>query len=507
LEFKAYILNHYRKLGGQTLVYGLGNIVPRILNYAVLTVYYTRRFSVQEYGMITELYAYVAVFMVLLTYGMETGLFKFSSGNYDRDKVYTTTLISVVCTSLTFLGFVQFFRKPIAGAIGYAGNPEYIFYLGLALSMDAIGAILFAKLRIENRIRRFAMLKIFNVLITIFFVFLFLEIFPAVRFLTECTWYKLYLKEIEVGYVFIANALASLSVLIFLLKDLKNVQLVWKRSILMPMLAYSVPLLLSGLAGIFNETIDRIIMRGLLPQGRDPLYELGIYGANYRIAVLMTIVIQMFRYAAEPFFFNVYKELDAKVIYANVLKYFTIILMAVFLLVSVGIDFFKYFIDREYHEGLGIVPIVLLANVMIGLLFNVNMWYKLTGKTMYGVYITGIGALIAVLGNVIFIPLYGYKACAWIHLVSNFIMVWMTFWYGQKYYPIHYDLHAIGIYIGTAIGLYGLWTLLRNENDFFNLTIGAIFVMVYLFFCNHREKLFVIFFSSHESKDNQSFKA
>lgn len=449
--------------------------------------------------MITELYAYVAVFMVLLTYGMETGLFKFSSGNPQKDKVYTTTFLSVVITSVVFLGLVQLFKKPIAGIMGYGGNPEYIFFLGIALSMDAIGAIPFAKLRIENRVRRFAVLKIFNVLITIAFVFLFLEGFPAVRFIAESPWYVHYFQEIEVGYVFIANALASLSVLVLLLRDLRGIKLIWQRSILVPMLTYSIPLLLSGLAGIFNETIDRIIMRGFLPQDRDPLYELGIYGANYRIAVLMTIVIQMFRYAAEPFFFNVYKNQDAKVIYANVLKYFTILLMTVFLLVSMGIDFFKYFIDKAYFDGLGIVPIVLMANVMMGLLFNVNMWYKLTGKTMYGVYITGLGALIAVTGNMIFIPVYGYRACAWIHLVSNFFMVLLTFLYGQKYYPIRYDFRAIGLYIGLALGFYGLWNFLRSENDFFNLTIGAIFVILYFLFCNRREKIMLIFFGGHES--------
>jgi O-antigen/teichoic acid export membrane protein len=491
-------LNQYKKLGGQALVYGLGNIVPRVLNYAVLTFYYTRRFSVEEYGVITELYAYVAVFMVLLTYGMETGLFKFSSNNPGRNTVYTTALISVTTTSLIFLFIVQLARQKISNWIGYSGNPEYIVFLGLTLSLDAVAAIVFAKLRIENKVRRFATLKIINVIATIVFVFLFLEIIPAFHIIADSKWYILYFKNIEVGYVFIANVLASLLVLFLLLWDIKSVKLKLDIVLLKSLLYYSIPLLISGLAGIFNETIDRILMRRVLPDVYNPLHELGIYGANYRIAVLMTIFVQMFRYAAEPFFFNMYRNADAKIIYANVLKYFTIFLMTVFIGVALCIDFFKYFIDSKYYEGLSIVPVVLFANVLVGILFNVNMWYKLTGKTMYGVYITGIGALLTIVFNIVFIPLYSYHACAWIHLGSNLVMVILTYYLGQKIYKIGYDMKKMGIYIGLALGLYFLGFMLRSENDFFNIVIGAIFVFVYLFYCNRKENLIGIFISRHE---------
>jgi O-antigen/teichoic acid export membrane protein len=492
-------LNYYRKLGAQAIIYGLGNIVPRILNYAVLTVYYTRRFSVEEYGVITELYAYVAIFMVLLTYGMETGLFKFAVDAAKKQIVYSTAFLSVLTTSLIFFVFIVMTKNQVATWIGYTGNPEYIVYLGLTLSLDAVCAILFAKLRIENNVKQFALLKILNVVVTVFFVFLFLEILPAISWIAQTNLYRLYLRDIGVGYVFIANVLASLILFLVLFRSMFSMKLRVEWSLLKRLLYYAIPLLVSGMAGIFNETIDRILLRKLLPENYNSLYELGIYGANYRIAVLMTIMVQMFRYAAEPFFFNLYKSKDAQLVYANVLKYFTIFLMIVFLAVALGIDVFKYFIDTKYYEGLGIVPVVLMANVFVGMLFNVNMWYKLTGHTLYGVYITGLGAFVTIVMNIFLIPLYSYHACAWIHLISNLMMLILTYYFGQKVYKINYDVGIILLYIGVALGLYVLGWILRTDKDFFNIGIGAIFVFLYVLFCNHRENLYSIFLRKNEN--------
>lgn len=494
--------NPYKNLGGQAIVYGLGNIVPRILNYAVLTVYYTRRFAPEEYGIITELYAYVAILMVLLTYGMETGLFKFSSVNENRESVYTSVLSTVTLTSFIFSLFVIFFRKPVAGLIGYVDNPEYISYLGITLAMDAICAIIFAKLRIENKVRRFALVKIINVIATIFFVFLFLEILPSVKSISTNSWYIKHLSNIGVGYVFIANIIASVIVLIVLLKDSAKLSFNVNRKLMQKILAYSLPLLVSGLAGIFNETIDRILLRKFSGDEVNSLYMLGIYGANYRIAVLMTIFIQMFRYAAEPFFFNMYGKSDARMIYANILKYFVIFLMLIFLGVGLCIDFFKYFIDKDYHEGLSIVPVVLAANVLVGILFNVNMWYKLSGRTLYGVWITGIGAVLTVVLNIIFIPKYGYYSCAWIHVLTNAIMLFLTWYYGSKLFPISYDVRKIGFYIALGLIFYAIGILLMSNNEWLNISIGIFIVVVYFSVCNRMENLTGIFFKKHESKDS-----
>lgn len=495
-------MNPYKKLGGQAIIYGLGNVVPRLLNYAVLTFYYTRRFSIEEFGMITELYAYVAILLILLTYGMETGLFKFSVEKEKNSEVYSTALISVITTSVLFSLLIVLFNKSIAELIGYKGNPEYIIYLGLTLSLDAITSIAFAKLRIENKVRKFATLKIINVVVTIFFVFLFLEILPEIQHVSETTWYVQKIKPIGVGFVFISNLLASFVILILLLKD--HFRLQWKVDfvLLKKLLIYSLPLLVAGLAGTFNETLDRILLRSFTADGLNPLYEVGIYGANYRIAVLMTLFVQMFRYAAEPFFFNMTKSTDSKVVYANVLKYFTIFLMIIFLVVALCIDFFKLFIDSKHYEGLSIVPVVLMANVLVGMLFNVNMWYKITGHTLYGVYITSLGALVTIVLNILLIPLYSYHACAWIHLVSNFVMLSLTYWIGQRFYKVNYDLGRIILYMVLALGFYFVGIALQTDNEYINIAIGLFFVAVYVFICNKRENLFIVFLGKNESKDS-----
>lgn len=486
-------MNPYKKLGGQTLVYGMGNIVPRILNYAILTFYYTRRFSVEEFGVITELYAYVAILLVVLTYGMETGLFKFSEESRDKNLVFQTSVISVSTTSIIFWLFVIVKHNSIAQWIGYSGNPEYIIYMGSILAADAVAAIIFAKLRIENKVRKFATFKIINVVITIVLVLIFLEAIPRLQFITETNFYKTRLREIGVGYVLIANILASVIILLLLIKEYITLQIRFNLRLLGKILVYSLPLLVAGLAGMFNEAIDRILLRNILDKSLNPFYEVGIYGANYRIAVLMTLFVQMFRYAAEPFFFNYMKSKNAKEIYADVLKYFTIFMVIVFLIVTLYIDLFKYFIDSKYHEGLKIVPVVLFANILVGMLFNVNMWFKITGKTIYGTIITGIGATMTIVLNIIFIPKYSYIACAWIHVIVNLVMLVITYYTGQKHYKIKYDIGKIAIYTGLGLGIFFIARFLRSQQILINVAIGTILLGLYIYFCNKKENLINIF--------------
>jgi O-antigen/teichoic acid export membrane protein len=496
-------LNPYQKLGAQTIVYGMGNVIPRLLNYGILTVYYTRRFAVEEYGIITELYAYVAILLVILTFGMETGLFKFSTSTNKDPIVFSTTFFSISASSALFILVVILLRNAIAQKIGYSGNPEYIAILSCILGIDAICAIVFAKLRIENKVRRFAMLKIFNVAATIVLVLFFLEILPRMEVITKMKFYREHLLSIGVGYVFIANLIASFLVCMLLLKELKGYRLKVDLSLLGRMLFYSLPLMVAGLAGMFNESIDRIMLRKYLPEHVNPLYELGIYGANYRIAVIMTIFVQMFRYAAEPFFFNKYRQQDSREMYANVLKYFTIFLMFIFLTITLFIDWFKYFIDKDYFEGLKIVPVVLMANVILGILFNVNMWYKLTGQTAYGIYITGTGAIITVGLNILLIPVFSYVGCAWIHLTSNFIMLCITYYFGQMKFKINYDLWKILQYVGFAIVIYLISLVVKTKYEIANLLIGAIFILAYLYYCNKRENLIKIFAGKYDSTNHK----
>ncbi|MBN2273201.1 MAG: oligosaccharide flippase family protein [Bacteroidales bacterium] len=483
----------YRKLGGQTLIYGLGNIIPRMLNYAILTFYYTRRFSVEEYGMITELYAYVAILMVILTYGMETGLFRFSSLKGNVQKVFGMSFISVTTTSVIFMIIVLVIYKKLAVMIKYEAHPEYIALLGVIISIDAITAIVFAKIRMMEKVRKFAYIKILNVVATIVFVMLFLEVLPEISIIERWAFYEKYMKGIEVGYVFIANLMASILILIVLLPEYVKVRIKFDISLLKGLLKYSIPLLFVGLAGMLNETIERILLRFFLPDQYNVLYEIGIYGANYRIALLMTLFIQMFRYAAEPFFFVHYNKKESKEIYANVLKYFIIFCLLIFLFVMVYLDLIKYFIDSKFYSGLHIVGIILVANIILGILFNVNMWYKLTGKTHYGIYITGLGALLTIVLNIIFIPRYSYVACAWIHLLSNTVMMVITLMLGNKYYKIKYDYKRIVEIVIVAGCLYSVFYLVKSDVIGRNLFIGTLILMAFTYYCIKREKLIQIF--------------
>jgi len=490
----------YSKLGGQTLVYGLGNIVPRILNYAILTFYYTRRFSVEQYGVITELYAYVAILLVILTYGLETGLFKFASEKRNLDSVFSTAFVSVLLTSFLFAIFILLAYKGIAGKINYGENPEYIYLLGVTVAIDAVTSIIFAKMRMQEKVRKFALMKILNVVLTVVLVLAFLEVMPQLFSAHTSMFYEKYLKNIEVGYVFIANLIASALLLIILLPEYRKIRFTPDKQLLRELLHYSLPLLIVGLAGMMNETIERILLRFFLPEKYNVLFEIGIYGANYRIALLMTLFIQMFRYAAEPFFFIHYAKDDAKEIYANILKYFIIFCLMIFLFVMVYLDWIKYFIDSKFYSGLHIVIIVLAANMILGILFNVNMWYKLTGKTFYGIYITGIGALLTVVLNILFIPKYSYLACAWIHLISNAVMMIITLLLGNKYYRIHYDYKRIGEIIAVAAGLYILFAITKSEIRGYTFLTGTLVLGSFIFYSIKREKLFTVFLrKAHEN--------
>jgi len=492
----------YRQLGGQAIVYGLGNIIPRILNYAILTAYYTRRFSVAEYGIITELYAYVSIMLVVLTYGMETGLFRYSSIKNNKDEVFSSISGSVIITSIIFLLIVTAFRDNIADFVGYRENVDYIIIMAVILATDSIGAIFFARLRSEDKVKKFAIYKILNVLFTVVFVLFFLEIVPLSSFLSNVIVLGIKLGDYGVGFILLSNLLASCIILAFLFSEKRPKASHFKIKLLKEVLFYSIPLLFAGLAGMFNEAIDRILLKNFVDNSLNPLYEIGIYGANYRIAVLMTIFIQMFRYAAEPFFFRVFSKGNDNSVYADVLKYLTIFMMIIFLIVGLYIDIFKFFIDPKFHEGLGIVPIILLANIFTGMLFNINMWYKLTGKTLYGLYITGIGAIITIVFNIVFIPLYSYHASAWIHVASNFVMLALTYYFGQRNFFIPYDLKKIILYMLIGFGIFGIFKLVETESFWCNFTIASVLILLYVLYCNKKERLIEIFLKKHESKNN-----
>ena len=474
----------------------MGTIVPRLLNYLLLTPFYTRIFIEGEYGIVTELYAYVAFLLVLLTYGMETSFFRFAETEKNKDGVFTTALGSLFVTSSLFILLGTLFAGNIAKLIRYPEHPEYIIFFVIIVGVDAFSAIPFARLRQQNKAFRFAWIKVFNVLTNIFFNFF---------FLLFCPWYlgqnpdsilqSIYSADIGVGYAFISNLIASVLTLLLLLPDVFRIRIAFDGRLLKRMLSYGFPLLLVGLFGMINEVSDKLLFKFLIsvPENiADPdsyvMGQLGIYGANYRLAVLMTLFIQMFRYAAEPFFFSHAREDNAKQLYATVMKYFIVFCLLIFLGVTLFIDIFKYFIGPDFRSGLMIVPIILMANLLLGIFYNLSVWYKLTDKTGYGAIIAFTGAIITVVLNILLVPEYGYIGAAWAHLSCYFTMVVISFFWGRKHYSISYDLRNIFLYFMIAMGLYFVATQLNLEEGVIKYAIHAAFILVFFLFALFMEK-------------------
>jgi O-antigen/teichoic acid export membrane protein len=473
-------LNPIRQLFGQTAVYGMGTVVPRLLNYIVLTPFFTRIFQIGEYGVVTELYAYVVFLMVILTYGMETGYFRYAEKNKDPDEVYTTSLVSLFITSLSFIIVVYIFSGNIADILDYADNREYIVMIGLIVGIDAFTAIPFARLRQKNKAGKFAIIKIISVVINITLNFLLLYFIPKYDLNEK---YKIisgiYSEDIGVGYVFISNLIASLVSMLLLLDEILKVKIRFNKKLWKELIYYSLPLLVAGLAGTVNEAMDRVMIKHLITGELRPIEQLGIYGANYKIAVLMQLFIQMFRFAAEPFYFARAKEKNAEKLFADVMKYFVVVCMIIFLMVTLYIDVFKHFIGKNYYAGLNIVPVILYAIFLLGVFFNISIWYKLNNLTRYGAFITITGALITLGINWIFIPKYGYSASAWAHFVCYLTMVIISYFMGQHFYRIPYDLKAISLYAILPVGIFIFAKWLNISDSGLKIAIHTALFMFY----------------------------
>jgi len=461
--------NPIKKLAGQTAIYGLSSIIGRVVNYFLLTPLYTDKniFTTDQFGIVTNTYAWVAVSIIFFTYGMETGYFRFANKKTnEKESVFSTSLISVLTTALIFVGLILTFSTEIAIGIGYPDHSEYIEYLGIIIGMDAIVSIPFARLRLDDKPLRFAFVRLTNIAVNIG-----LNLF----FYVFCPWYistynyeslnsiiyLVYDPAVGVGYVFISNLIASFVTLLLLSPQIlihkwKFEFILWKS-----LMKYCWPLLIVGLAGALNQHFDKIIIKYLVPNDLGDR-ETGIYGAIYKLSIFITLFIQAFQYAAEPFFFSQSKEKDSKKTYATVMKYFTILTSAAFLGILLYIDIIKYFIrSDDFFEGLPILPLLLFSAVLFGVYYNLAFWYKLSGKTYYGAIISGFGSLITVIGNILLIPLFetnypgqGYIGAAIVTLLCFLSMSIISFILGQKHYPIDYDLKRIIGYMALAIALF-----------------------------------------------------
>lgn len=485
-------MNPFKKLAGQTAIYGLPTIVGRLLNYLLVPLY-TRTFITSEYGVVTEMYAYVAFIFVILTYGMETAFFRFSAKENDDGKVYGTSVLSLLVTSSLFAlaGFV--FSGNISQFMGYSGHPEYIRWFVLILATDAITSVPYANLRFRNKPFRFAFIKIMNIAANIGFNLFFIVLCPYITAnyhdgFAATLIQKIYDPNIGIGYIFISNLIASALTFVMLLPDIFRIKLKFEFALLRNMLSYAWPLLIFGLAGIVNETFDRVILKHLLPESSNPMAQLGIYGACYKVSILMTLFIQTYRYAVEPFFFDHASQANAKQTYASLMHFFIIICLFIFLSIMLFEDVVILFIGPEFREGRAVIPILLLANLFLGVFYNLSVWFKLTDNTRKGAAISIAGAVITLALNFLLIPSMGYMGAAWATLICYLSMMAISYGVGQKYYRIQYNLKGAAFYLVLALSFYGLSILIYGQHAILNYALGLMMMVLFLVIVTYRER-------------------
>jgi O-antigen/teichoic acid export membrane protein len=480
-----------RRLAGQTVIYGIPSILGRILGYLLVPLY-TRVFAPGEYGTVNVFYSYASFLMVILTYGMETAFFRFNEQESDKEKVFSTGMISLLLTSLFFLILVSIFSGPIARIIDYADHKNYVIWFGWILVLDSVSSIPFARLRAQNKARRFAKIKMAGIIINICLNLVLILLCPyilnhsgdntlssLIRLIYRADW--------GIEYIFISNLIASGIVLLLLLPEIVSTKWIINPSFWKKMILYAFPLLFAGMAGIINETFDRLMLRYLLPKDVAS-YQVGIYAACYKISILMTIFIQAYRYAAEPFFFAQSKEKDAKVIYARIMDYFIIVVGLIFLVTMVYLDDFimPALVDKQYWSGRGVIPVLMLANLFLGVYYNLSIWYKLTGKTSWGAWLSAIGAVITLALNFWWIPIssdhliYGYYGSAWATFICYGSMMILSYIIGQKYFPVKYNFFKFCGYLGGAILLYFVSVLVNIDHSYLRLAFHTFLLVIYL---------------------------
>ena len=437
-----------KSLAKDTAIYGMSSILGRFLNYLLVPLY-TSNISAASggYGIITNLYAYTALLLVILTYGMETTFFRYANKtNEDPQKVYSSTLIMVGFTSLLFIVLVSIFLQPISGVMGYSDHSSYVWVMAATVSIDAFQCIPFAYLRYKKRPIKFAALKLLFIAFNIALNLLYFVVLPDLYKSYPDIIQHIYNPETGVGYAFYINLVCTASITFFFYKELTGFKYTFDKELAKRMLSYSWPILILGIAGILNQTADFILFPYLY-KGSQAHQQLGIYGAASKIAMIMAMITQAFRYAYEPFVFGKGNDKDNRETYAVAMKYFIIFTLLAFLVVMGYINILRHIIGRDYWEGLKVVPIVMAGTIMMGVYFNLSFWYKLIDKSIWGAYFSGIGCFVLILINIIFVPQYGYMACAWAGLIGYATAMTLSYFVGQKKYPINYPLKSIGIYV------------------------------------------------------------
>ena len=462
-----------KSLAKETAIYGVSSIVGRFLNYLLVPGYtIALPASSGGYGVVTNIYAWVALILVLLTCGMETGFFRFANkGQDDPMRVYSTTLLSVSIGSLVFVALGLLFLEPIAGWLEYGEHPWYIGMMMIVVAMDAIQSIPFAYLRYKKRPIKFAALKL---------LFIFLNI--ALNL-----FYYVILEGNDVGYAFLFNLVCTSVVMVCMIPELRGFTYVLDKELLKRMLRYSLPLVILGVAGILNQVADKIIFPFVYPDEAEATIQLGIYGAASKIAMIMAMFTQAFRFAYEPFVFGKSKEKDSREMYAQAMKFFIIFTLLAFLAVMFYLDILRHVIGRDYWDGLRVVPIVMAAEIFMGIYFNLSFWYKLIDETRWGAYFSLTGCIILILMNIFLVPKYGYIACAWAGFTGYGVAMLLSYFVGQKKYPIQYDLKAIGMYVLLAAVLYVAAEYVSIDNIYLRMAYRTVLLLLFIAYVVKRD--------------------
>lgn len=473
-----------KKLAGQTLWYGGSSIAARFINY-LLTPYLTATLSGVAYGEMSLVYAVIPFLNIIFTYGLETAYFRFSSNKEQQLDVYNTASVSLILSTALLTTLMILFNDVFAGIIGLEEHPEYFTWCALIIGFDALSTLAFARLRFDERPIKFAMVRIGGIIINIAVIFFFLSVCPQIQKEEPESFIGIfYNSENRVGYVILANLVQAAATFLMLSKEFFAFRWSFNAKLWKEIMLYSSPLILAGFAGMINETFDRLMLRWWTsaPNEAAATFEVGVYSACYKLAILITLFVQAFRMGAEPFFFKQAQGQQPQRVYARVMKFFVITICFMFLVVALFLDVWKHFIQNpKQWEGLKVVPILLLANMFLGIYYNLSIWYKLSKNTMAGAWITIIGATITILINYLFIPRYGYMACAWATFLCYASMMVVSYAWGQKVYPVPYATKKLVAFILIVVGLYGGYVLFQQLDLGIWVNRGFALVLLSLF--------------------------
>ena len=470
-----------QSLAKDTAIYGLSSIVGRFLNYLLVPLY-TAKMSVESgnYGVVTNIYAWTAILLVLLTFGFETTFFRFASKEKENvKKVFSMSMQVIGALCGVFLLFVFLFLPSIADTLGYGMNPEFIAMMAVVVALDALQSIPFGLLRLQNRALKFASLKLLNIFTNIALNLFAFIVLPWIYNKAPETVEGIYNPGNQAFYVFFINLVCTSFITLFFIPELKMFRFTFDAALLKSMLKYSWPLLLLGIAGILNLNADKILYTYLVP-GQEGIKELSIYGASVKVAAIMAMLMQAFRYAYEPFVFGNSKEKDSKALYAKAMKYFIVIALLAFLVVMFYMDILRHIINPNYWEGLKVVPVIMAAEIFMGIYFNLSFWYKLNDETYWGAIFSFIGCAMLFVINIIFVPKYGYMACAWASFTGYFTAMLLSYFIGQKRNAIDYDLKDIFKYVALFMALYGISTVLPIENSILKMACNTVLLIVFV---------------------------